>query len=328
MKYKRLGFEEREEMSRMLSQEYSCAVIAKKLGRARSTILREVRRKNRNKKSYRAYSAHRDALAKSHLGGRNVKLTVNHELREVVLKWLRKKWSPQQIMNRLKMEYPQDKTMRISHESIYRYLYVLPKGELRKELLNDLRRKQKYRRKRKGNTQETRGKVPNLKSIDERDPSIEDRLVPGHWEGDLILGKERKCAMGTLVERSTRYTLLVKIDEYKAAAVRKAFAEAFKNIPKDLKKTLTYDQGYEMKEHELFTKETEILVYFAHARSPWERGTNENTNSLVRQYFPQSYDLRDVSTEEIKRVEQELNDRPRKCLGYLKPNEVFLNVLQ
>ena len=172
--------------------------------------------------------------------------------------------------------------------------------------------------------EENRGKIANMLSIEERPAEVADRTVPGHWEGDLILGKYKRSALGTLVERTTRYTILVPLGNQKdALSVREAYAAAFKTVPEELKKTLTYDQGKEMSQHEQFTIDTGIQVFFAHPGSPWERGTNENTNGLVRQYFPKGTDFSQVSSEEIKEVQRKLNDRPRQVLNYDKPNEVF-----
>jgi IS30 family transposase len=326
MTYKRLTFQEREEISRLLAIKESISSIAIILNRNKSTISREIYKNEYNKKTYRAYSANKEACRKKKLKGRKEKLVVNKKLRKIVLKWLRQKWSPEQIVNRLKMEYKNDKSMRISHETIYRYLYVIPKGELRKELIENLRRKQKFRRKRSSNI-EMRGTIPEMVSIDERPEEVEDRKIPGHWEGDLILGKERKCVMGTLIERTTRFTLLVKLENRSPSLVKEGFVKAFKRISKDMKISLTYDQGAEMIRHKLFTKETKIKVYFAHTGSPWERGTNENTNGLIRQYFPKSTDFKEVTEKEIKYIQNELNDRPRKCLGFMKPKEVFFKLL-
>jgi IS30 family transposase len=217
-------------------------------------------------------------------------------------------------------------TMRISHEAIYQYIYVLPRGSLKKELITALRQERKYRRKRNGRKQpsaETRGKIANMLSIEERPAEVADRTVPGHWEGDLILGKYKRTALGTLVERTTRTTILVPLKAKDAASVRRAYVRALRTLPKSLTKTLTYDQGKEMSQHQKFTIATDIKVYFAHPASPWERGTNENTNGLIRQYFPKGTDFSKVSVAEIKRVQHELNDRPRKVLGWKKPDEVF-----
>ena len=229
------------------------------------------------------------------------------------------------ISERLKMEYPLDMAMRISHEAIYRYIYVLPRGELKRTLIQALRQEHAYRRKHKtGDSVESRGKIAGMLSIEERPAEVADRTVPGHWEGDLILGKYKRSALGMLVERTTRYTILVPLgDKNDAVSVRDAYAKAFQSLPIELKKTLTYDQGKEMSEHQRFTIDTGIQVYFAHPASPWERGTNENTNGLIRQYFPKGTDFTKVSVDDIKQVQQKLNDRPRAVLGYMKPDEVI-----
>lgn len=253
------------------------------------------------------------------------RLAREKRLKRQVVRWLLLGWSPREIQKRLGKEYPLDTTMRISHEAIYRYLYVLPRGALRQTLIKALRQEHKYRRKRKqGDIEETRGKIADMLSIEERPREVADRSVPGHWEGDLLLGLHRRTALGTLVERTTRYTLLIPLRKGKgAAAVRKAYARAFRTIPVELKKTLTYDQGKEMLEHKRFTIATGIRVYFAHPASPWERGTNENTNGLIRQYFPKGTDFSKISTREIKRVQRRLNNRPRAVLDYEKPDEVI-----
>jgi len=244
---------------------------------------------------------------------------------------LRKHWSPNEIVRRMRMEYPQDNSMAISHEAIYQYIYVLPRGSLKKELISCLRQERKYRRKkygRKGKPEETRGKIADMLSIEERPQEVADRIIPGHWEGDLIIGKYNRSAIATLVERVTRYIILVPLGGKRdATTVRKAMAKAVKTIPAELRKTLTYDQGKEMSEHKQFVISTGMIVYFAHPASPWERGTNENTNGLIRQYFPKGTEFDKVSTRELKRVQRELNDRPRAVLEYYKPDEVFNNLV-
>jgi len=214
--------------------------------------------------------------------------------------------------------------MRISHEAIYRYIYVLPRGSLKQTLVRALRQERAYRRKQKhGNSEETRGKIADMLSIEERPAEVAERSVPGHWEGDLILGKYKRTALGTFVERTTRYTILVPLKAKDAESVRKAYAKELGVLPREIAKTLTYDQGKEMSEHKQFTIDTGIQVYFAHPGSPWERGTNENTNGLIRQYFPKGTEFDKVSRREIKRVQRELNDRPRAVLHYQKPDEVI-----
>jgi len=324
-RYTRLTDQERESISRGLAQHKSIRQLAKELNRSPSTISREIRR-NKGKSGYRAFSASRraKAAASSRKRGKR-KIEKQEGLMSYVMEKLQREWSPQEISKRLKIEYAWDMNMQVSHEAIYQYIYVLPRGELKQLLIKGLRQERKHRRPQKrGDTAETRGKIANMLSIEERPAEVADRSVPGHWEGDLILGKYKHSALGTLVERTTRYTILVPLGEHKdAASVREAYAEAFKSLPAELKKSLTYDQGKEMSEHEQFTIDTGIQVYFAHPGSPWERGTNENTNGLIRQYFPKGTDFTQVSKEQILEVQRKLNDRPRRALGYLKPDEVI-----
>lgn len=323
--YKRLDKQERENISRGLAQQKTLRAIAMEINRAPSTISREIKR-NSGKSSYRAFSASRRAntAATSRRGGKS-KIAQQDQLRRYVLEKMQEEWSPEEISKRVKIEYARDMAMQVSHEAIYQFIYVLPRGELKQTLIKALRQEHKYRRTQKSvKTEEKRGKIANMLSIEERPAEVADRIVPGHWEGDLILGKYKRSALGTLVERTTRYTILVPLGSEKdAISVRKAYAEAFKTVPSELKKTMTYDQGKEMSEHEQFTIDSGIQVFFAHPGSPWERGTNENTNGLIRQYFPKGTDFTQVSDEEIKKVQRKLNDRPRKALNFYKPNEVF-----
>jgi IS30 family transposase len=324
-RYTRLADQKRESISRGLAQHISIRQLAKELNRSPSTISREIRR-NKGKSGYRAFSASRrtKAAASSRKRGKR-KIEKQEGLLSYVMEKLQREWSPQEISKRLKIEYAWDMNMQVSHEAIYQYIYVLPRGELKQLLIKGLRQERKHRRPQKrGDTAETRGKIANMLSIEERPAEVAERSVPGHWEGDLILGKYKRSALGTLVERTTRYTILVPLGEHKdATSVREAYAEAFKSLPAELKKSLTYDQGKEMSEHEQFTIDTGIQVYFAHPGSPWERGTNENTNGLIRQYFPKGTDFTQVSKEQILEVQRKLNDRPRRALGYLKPDEVI-----
>lgn len=327
-RYHRLSAWEREEISSGLAAEITMGEIARRLQRSKSSISREISR-NKIKTGYRPISAQRIShrSAGSRRWGKR-KLALNTQLQTYVVEKLRLKWSPDEISARLKVEYTADMTMRISPEAIYQYLYVLPKGELKKSLLKSLRQERAYRRKQERvKAQENRGKISEMISIEERPQEVEDRSVPGHWEGDLIVGKYKCSALATLVERTTRYTILVPLIAKDATSVRKALAAAFQQLPKEIALTLTYDQGKEMSQHKQFTIDTEIQVYFAHPSSPWERGTNENTNGLVRQYFPKGTDFSTVNDERIQQVERELNDRPRKILGYLKPNEVIQKIV-
>ena len=322
--YRRLSTGEREEISRGLAQGESILEIARHLGRAPSTVSGEVKR-NSGKSGYRAFSAgHRArAHASSRRQGKS-RLVNEARLRRYVIEKLSKRWSPREIVIRMKEEYPCDRAMRISHEAIYQYIYVLPRGTLKTTLIQAPRQERVYRRNQKqGAREELRGKIADRISLEERPAEVRNRTVPGHWEGDLIMGKYKQTALGTLVERTTRYTILVPLSAKDAVSVRKAYAKALQTVPRELAKTLTYDQGKEMSEHKQFTIDTGIAVYFAHPGSPWERGTNENTNGLIRQYFPKGTDFSVVSVRQIKRVQRELNDRPRAVLHYKKPDEVI-----
>lgn len=244
-----------------------------------------------------------------------------------MLHYLAKNWSPEQIAKRLIMLYPNDMDMRISHETIYSYIYILPRGALKREITTCLRRHHKYRQH-KSKGRQNSGAIQDYLSIEERPPEVADRTIPGHWEGDLLIGTGNASAIGTLVERTTRMTFLVKLENRDTRTIRKAFAKEFCHLPKGLKRTLTYDQGQEMAEHKIFTKEADIAVYFAHPHAPWERGTNENTNGLLRQYFPKGSDFTKISKEQIKMVQDELDDRPRKTLGWYTPHEKFCELLR
>jgi len=325
-KYQRLKFKEREEISREIAAGESLCQIAENLQRSPSTITREINRSVVDPKFYRAIFAQGRSNKILHQKHKTRKLDKNIALRKVVLALLAKKWSPEQIAKRLVILYPDDMNMRISHESIYSYLYVLPRGELKREITTCLRRKHENRYKQKKDRRDN-GSIQDYLSIEERPTEVADRIIPGHWEGDLLMGGRHASAIGTLVERTTRMTFLVKLENKYARNVRKAFAEEFRQLPKGLKKTMTYDQGNEMAEHKLFTKETSIEVYFAHPSSPWERGTNENTNGLLRQYFPKGTDLSKFTRAQLKAVQDELNDRPRKTLEWRTPHEKFAELL-
>jgi len=328
-KYGRLNLDEREEISRGLASGKSVCQIARDLGRHKSTISREVYQAGMNRWKYRAIRSQKRSLryAGRRRGGK-YKLLSNPRLWAVIEMLLKKRWSPEQIVNRIRKEYPFDETMRISHEAIYSYLYVVPKGQLKKELLACLRRNHKRRYKQGVRNRPSCGRPKDMILIDERPKDIEDRLIPGHWEGDLVMGKNRQSMLGTLVERKTRFLMLVPLKTKRSEEVRKSFARKIKRLPEQLRQTLTYDQGAEMTQHKLFTQQTRMKVYFAHPQSPWERGTNENTNGLIRQFFPKGMDLSKVSHRQIKRVEYLLNDRPRKVLGWDKPCEAFKEVLR
>lgn len=327
-KYQRITLLEREEISRWIASGSSIRSIAASLGRATSSISREIRQSQViERKYYRAVFAQQQSNKTRHKLRGNRKLDNNALLRKIVLGYLAKKWSPEQIAKRLIILYPDNMDMHISHETIYSYLYVLPRGELKRQIVSCLRR-QHQNRQRKSRDRQGQGAIQDYLSIEERPAEVADRIIPGHWEGDLLMGSRNASAIGTLVERTTRMTFLVKLDNKYARTVRKAFAEEFKQLPKGLKRTLTYDQGQEMAEHKLFTKESDIAVYFAHPHSPWERGTNENTNALLRQYFPKGTDFAKISKEQLKEAQDELNDRPRKTLGFYTPHEKFAELLR
>ncbi len=328
--YKRLSLDEREEISRMLFLGLGLRIIARSIGRHVSTISREINKSSANRYSYRASFAHRKATKNANqrrLGKR--KLILNTNLANAVHNKMRLYWSPEQIVSWLKQEY-EDTTMHICAETIYAYLYVLPRGKLKSELIKGLRQERKRRRRKYHKSTRGVGRMPlaDMLSIEERPIEVEERSVPGHWEGDLLIGgKLQQSALGTLVERTTRTTLLIPLKGKSAKEVRSAFAREIKMLPKKICLSMTYDQGREMAEHKLFTKQTKMKVYFAHPSSPWERGTNENTNGLIRQFFPKGVDFNKISKQEIKRVERLLNDRPRKVLGFKTPYEVMQQLL-
>ena len=283
-------------------------------------------RNKMTKETYWAIDADFHADCREETPKRPKKIENNFYLKEYIHSGIKLNWSPQQIANRLKEEYPLDMSMRVSHETIYTYLYCLPRGTLKKELMGHLRRERKERQKR-GTVHKMRRMIPDMVSISERPTEVASRTIPGHWEGDLIVGKGHKSAIGTLVERTTRTVILVPLKKKDAFSVRTAFEKEIKKLPQQMKQSLTYDRGMEMFEHKLFTEHTKMKVYFADPYSPWQRGTNENTNGLVRQYFPKGTDLSLISRKEIKRVQRQLNGRPRKVLGYRTPYESFNNLI-
>lgn len=328
-KYHRLTMNEREEISLGLVQGKSRRDIATMLLRSSATVSREIQRNNYiyGGHQYRAAIAHSRARRRAHMRCKKRKLDTNERLRQFVFEHLNKRWTPEQIAKRLKKLYPMDITMHISHESIYSYLYLWPRGELRKIVLKCLRRGHKYRRE-YGKSRNRHRAIQDFISIEERPKEVADRIIPGHWEGDLIMGHNNASALGVLVERTTRMIFLVRLKDKDAQTVRIAFARKFKHLPEGLKRSLTYDNGQEMAEHKLFTKNTRIQVYFAHPHSPWERGTSENTNDILRQFFPKGINFNKVSLRQINRVQNQVNDRPRKILDFSTPHEVFVNLLR
>lgn len=324
--YRRLSLIEREELSRMLAAGSSLRAIGQALSRAPSTVSRELVRQHASPVTYRAVPAHQRAQRWAHHPRKPRKLAVQPRLRTAVFTLLAQRWSPEQIARGLPQRYPHEPTMRISHEAIYTYLYVLPRGAFKRELVRYLRRRHRFRRPRK--VRLSSRPIQDLISIDERPAEVAERTVPGHWEGDLLVGHANASALGTLVERTTRFTVLVPLKAKDAATVRQAFARELRTLPAQLRRSLTYDQGPEMREHRLFTKQTKMRVYFAHPHSPWERGTNENTNGLLRQFFPKGTRFTQLSRAEIKRVQAMFNDRPRKILNWHSPAHAFHQLLR
>jgi len=250
------------------------------------------------------------------------KLDTNQKLLETVVKYLHLRWAPEQIAKRLRILYPNNITMHISHETSYAYLYIHPGQHLKRQLLLQLRRSHKERRV-KNKERRRSSPIQDYISIDDRPSEVTGREIAGHWEGDLIKGRMNKSAIGALVERKTRMTFIAKLKNECARSVRQAFARKLNRLPDNLKRSLTYDQGKEMAEHKIFTEKTKIRVYFAHPHSPWERGTSENTNSLIRDFFPSGTDFSKINAQQLKKVENMLNDRPRKALSFHTPREVF-----
>lgn len=323
--YRHLSEYERDSIESLLRAGICKAEIARRIGRDRSTISREITRTTCGRQSYDSRRANKIAISKASIPRVSRKLNKT-ELWEYVYSLLKKNLSPEQISGRMKMEFPEDESMQVSHEAIYQHIYIMPKGDLRTEVLEYLRQGHKKRRPR-ARGKDRRGSITNMKTISERPEEIENRLVPGHWEGDLIKGKGNASSIGTLVERTTRYTLLVKMKGADAASALKAFKKAFDRVPEELRKSLTYDRGKEMACHEELAEKAKLAVYFADPHSPWQRGTNENTNGLIRDYFPKGMDLSTVSTKEIRRVEKELNDRPRKVHGFYTAGEMYRSIL-
>lgn len=321
----KLTLEERLKIKVYLSINKNFSQIADLLNRHRSSIGREVN-KWCGKKDFENYDpelAHwysRDGIQTCQRG--EYKLNKYPKLLKLVLKKLIKRWSPQQISGWLKRHYPKNKSMNISHETIYDYIYLVAKGELKKLLISSLRHSKKTRKTRIG-TEKHSIRIKDRVSIDDRPKEVNKREVPGHWESDLMIGLDRKTAIGTIVERKTRFTIIVPLKGRGAAEIRRAFSKEMRRLPKELAKTLTHDNGLEMAQHKLFTKETEMQVYFCHPYSSWERGTNENTNGLIRQYWPKGTDFSLLTRRDIKKVQKDLNERPRATLDFATPSEVF-----
>ena len=316
-----LTLAEREEISRCLAAGHSIRSIANVFKRAPSTVSREVNR-NGGPQGYRASQADQAAWDRAHRP-KSCKLTANPALARIVAGKLQLQWSPEQIAGWLKNAYPGNEGFQVSHETIYRSLYIQARGAMKKELLAYLRRTRVMRRSRH-HTQKTdnHGRITDTVSISERPAMVEDRALPGHWEGDLMFG-DRNSQIATLVERHTRYVMLVKVPSKDTETVVNALIRNARQLPQELYQSLTWDRGKEMADHKRFTLATDISVYFCDPHSPWQRGSNENTNGLLRQYFPKGIDISNYTQAQLNAVARKLNERPRKTLNYQTPAERF-----
>jgi len=316
-----LTLAEREEISRAVVAGHSMRSIAVQLGRAPSSISREIKR-NGGQECYRASQAEESAWNRGRRP-KTCKLAQNRALARIVAGKLQRRWSPQQVAGWLKRTYPDDTSRQVSPETIYRSLFIQARGALKKELVEHLRRSRVMRRSRH-HTQKTdkHGRITDTVSISERPASVEDRAVPGHWEGDLLFGS-KNSQIATLVERRTRYAMLVKVTGKDSETVINALIKHARKLPQELYKSLTWDRGKEMAEHKRFTLATDVQVYFCDPQNPLQRGTNENTNGLLRHYFPKGTDLSDYSQAKLNAVARQLNERPRKTLNFETPAERF-----
>jgi len=321
----RLGLEEREEISRGIAAGRSIRAIAEGLGRAPSTVSREVGR-NGGVSAYRASDADRCAWERAQRP-KPCRLATHRALRWRVAQKLALQWSPEQIAGWLRWAFPADEGLHVSHETIYRSLFVQTRGVLKKELMVQLRTRRQLRQAKGGTAKMGLGQIADAVSIRERPAEVEDRAVPGHWEGDLLCGGNNSH-IATLVERHTRFAMLIKVPSKDTASVVGVLAKHVRSLPAELRRSLTWDRGKEMADHKAFTIATDVKVYFCDPRSPWQRGSNENTNGLLRQYFPKGKDLSIYSQAYLNEIAQRLNQRPRKTLGYECPADRLRAVLQ
>jgi len=320
-----LTMSERETISRGLSAGSSARSIAANLGRAASTVSREIER-NGGRLKYRAYDADAAAFERA-LRPKPCTLANNARLRALVANKLKLQWAPVQISGWLKREFRVNKSMHLSHETIYRSLYIQARGVLKKELMAHLRMNRVMRVPKTGSTSgQNRGEIIDAVSISERPAEVEDRAVPGHWEGDLISGSHNSH-IATLVERQSRFVMLVKVNGKDTLSVVSALSKQMKKLPKELRQTLTWDRGRELASHKDFTIATDMAVYFCDPRSPWQRGSNENTNGLLRQYFPKGTRLDGYSQAELTKVAKRLNERPRKTLDFMTPASKLVQIM-
>jgi IS30 family transposase len=312
-----LTLAEREDISRGIASGSSIREIAQRLDRAASTVSREISRHG-GRPVYRAHEAD-DQAWDSALRPKRCLLAVNRKLRNIVASKLILDWSPEQISGWLKTQYPDDPSLRVSHETIYRSLFIQARGALKKELLDHLRSKRRMRRSRHASVHgQSRGQIVDALSIRERPAEVEDRAIPGHWEGDLLSGAKNSY-IATLVERHSRFAMLIKLPSKDTEVVVARLSRHVRKLPATLRRSLTWDRGLEMAKHKTFTVATDVKVYFCDPQSPWQRGTNENTNLLLRQYFPRGTDLSTYSQAQLDQVSLRLNQRPRKTLGFQTP---------
>lgn len=318
-----LTLAEREEISRGLAAQISIRQIAAEIGRAPSTVSREITRHG-GLSRYRASEADAKAWDRAQRP-KPCRLATQHQLRDVVAAKLALDWSPQQIAGWLEQQFPEDETMRVSHETIYRSLFIQARGVLKKELVGHLRSRRMMRRSKKASPEgQPRGQIIDAISIRERPAEIENRAIPGHWEGDLLSGASNSH-IATLVERQSRFTMLVKVAGKDTASVVNALSKQVRRLPTELCRSLTWDRGMELANHKDFTVATDVKVYFCDPQSPWQRGTNENTNRLLRQYFPKGTDLAGFTQGDLNKIALRLNQRPRKTLGFLTPADKLNN---
>jgi IS30 family transposase len=321
-----LSFAEREEIALGRARGETLHVLARRLGRCTSTISRELRRNADRDGGYRATTAHAKAYERASRP-KPAKLATNHRLRQVVQDDLTRRFSPEQIAGRLRRQFPDDPEMWVSTETIYQSLYVQSRGALKRELTRYLRTGRALRKPGRQVAQR-KNRIPDMVNIAQRPPEVDDRAVPGHWEGDLLIGKRNATAIGTLVERASGFAMLVALPEgYKPEHVAPALARKVQTLPQALRRSLTWDQGPEMRDHKQITLDAGIDVYFCDPHAPWQRGSNENTNGLLRQYFPAGTDFSTVTEAQLDVVVDELNDRPRKRLEFANPNERLSELL-
>lgn len=327
MSHTTLDLDERIEIESGLKAGWTQCRIALQLRRSAGTISTELKR-NGGRTNYRAQTADQAAWERQARVRRgHCAIEQMPPLRAAVHDYLRRGWSPEEIAGTLKREHPDLEHMQTSHESIYRYVYVVARGELHRELAKCLRRKHRTRKPHRRSVATTQGKIPDMVLVDERPPEVEDRLVAGHYEADLILGAGNRSAVGVIVERTSRFTMLCHLPEKDATSVREAFTRRLRSIPLPLRKTLTYDQGKEMAQHQTLAADLNLKIFFCHPHSPWERATCESQNDRIRHYLPKGTDLSKVSYQQLSAYQEMLNERPRKILGWKSPAQCFRELI-